>query len=112
MPTYQEESKETSRLVYNRTQMVVEWDPAKAKLNVLKHRISFADAATVLEDDRALTERDLSTDKEQRWVTIGLDALGRVLVVVYTWRGENLRLISARHATKRERETYEATDEA
>jgi len=92
--------------------MVVEWDPAKAKVNLIKHRISFADAVTVLEDDRALTERDLSTGEEERWVTMGLDALGRVLVVVYTWRGENLRLISARRATKREREAYEATDEA
>ncbi len=91
--------------------MIVEWDPEKARLNKLKHRVSFADAATVPEDDRALTERDLSTDVEERWVTMGLDALGRLLVVVYTWRGENLRLISARNATKREREIYEETDE-
>ncbi|MBI3281267.1 MAG: BrnT family toxin [Acidobacteria bacterium] len=92
--------------------MIVEWDPEKARLNDRKHGVSFADAVIVLEDDRALTERDLSTGVEERWVTMGLDALGRVLVVVYTWRGENLRLISARNATKREREKYEEPDEA
>ena len=58
-----------------------------------------------------MTERDLSTDEEERWVTVGLDGLGRLLVVVYTWRDENLRLISARIATKRERERYEEPDE-
>ena len=48
---------------------------------------------------------------EERWITLGLDAFGRVLVVVYTWRGERLRLISARNATPRERRRYEDSNE-
>ena len=51
--------------------------------------------------------RDPFSGEEERWVTMGLDALGRVLVVVYTWRGESARLISARKATARERRRYE-----
>ena len=67
---------------------------------------------TALEDERALTDRDVSSDDEERWVTMGIDGEGRVLVVVYTWRGENLRLISARNATRRERRVYEESNEA
>lgn len=100
-----------TKTVYSCTQMVVEWDPGKARLNARKHGVFFADAVSALEDDRALTERDSSISEEERWVTIGLDAMGRVLVVVYTSRGENLRLISARNATKRERRIYEESDE-
>jgi uncharacterized DUF497 family protein len=99
-------------MVYNRTQMLVEWDPDKARSNSRKHGISFADAVFALEDEGALTIRDSFFDEEERWVTMGLDALGRLLVVVYTWRGESLRLISARKATARERRRYEETNEA
>jgi len=60
-----------------------------------------------LEDDSALTMSDLSSIDEERWVTMGLDAFGRLLVVVYTWRSERVRLISAREATRRERRQYE-----
>jgi uncharacterized DUF497 family protein len=60
-----------------------------------------------LEDDRALTLRDPFSDDEERWITVGKDAFGRVLVVVYTWRGENVRLISARLASPREQSQYE-----
>lgn len=102
----------TRQLVYNRTQIVVEWDPEKARLNFRKHGVSFADSVIALEDDHALTDRDLSANEEERWVSIGMDGLGRLLVVVYTWRKENLRLISARLATKRERRTYEEQNEA
>jgi uncharacterized DUF497 family protein len=63
----------------------VEWDPRKAAANVKKHGVDFADAATVLYDERAITISDDDED-EERYVTIGKDALGRVLVVVYTWR--------------------------
>lgn len=87
--------------------MLTEWDPGKARLNARKHGISFADAVAVLEDEKALTMRDPFSDDEERWVTMGLDALGRVLVVVYTWRGESVRLISARKATPREHRRYE-----
>jgi uncharacterized protein len=80
-------------------------------LNSQKHGISFADAVAALEDDVALTMRDPYSSEEERWVTMGLDALGRVLVVVYTWRGEILRLISARKATASERRRYEEANE-
>ena len=87
--------------------MLTAWDPGKARLNVRKHGISFADAVASLEDEGALTMRDPFSDEEERWVTMGLDALGRVVVVVYTWRGESVRLISARKATPREHRRYE-----
>jgi len=84
----------------------VEWDPRKAAASLRKHGIDFADAATVLYDDRAITIRD-DYAGEERYVTIGLDALARTLVVVYTWRGNRVRLISARTATPQERQEYE-----
>jgi len=84
-----------------------EWDPAKARANFAKHGVRFADAVTVLEDDLALTMLDPSSDLEERWITLGRNALGRIIVVVYTWRGENVRLISARPATAREKSQYE-----
>ncbi len=89
--------------VYNRTYMLTEWDPAKGRLNARKHGVLFADAVGCLEDEGALTMRDSSADDEERWVTMGMDAMGRVLVVVYTWRAESVRLIPARKATARER---------
>lgn len=81
-----------------------EWDPRKAAANVNKHGVDFADAATALYDERAITIRD-DDEEEERYVTIGLDALERV--VVYTWRGDRPRLISARRATAQERRQYE-----
>jgi uncharacterized DUF497 family protein len=68
--------------------------------------VNFAEAATVLHDERAITMRDLGPG-EPRFVTIGIDAVARVLVVVYTWRDERVRLISARLATPNERRQYE-----
>ena len=67
---------------------------------------------TVLEDDLALTIRDPFSEEEGRWITLGRDALGRLLVVVYIWRGESVRLISARLATARETTQYEEHHEA
>ena len=86
--------------------MQTEWDPGKARLNSRKHGISFADAVPALEDEGALTMLDPYSDEEERWVTMGLYALGRVVVVVYTWRGEIVRLISARKATAAECRRY------
>ncbi|OGL06371.1 MAG: hypothetical protein A3I03_10945 [Candidatus Rokubacteria bacterium RIFCSPLOWO2_02_FULL_68_19] len=68
--------------------------------------MDFADAGTVLYDEFAITVPE-DRANEERFVTMGMDALGRVLVVVYTWRGDRARLISARQATKRERREYE-----
>ncbi len=87
--------------------MEFEWDPLKARRNAAKHGVLFADAVLVLEDDNALTLMAQEADGEQRWVTVGLDALGRLLVVVYTWRGDKARLISARPAAPGERKQYE-----
>jgi uncharacterized DUF497 family protein len=85
----------------------VEWDSRKAAANLKKHGVDFADAATVLHDDQAITIRDDEAG-EERYVTIGMDALARILVVAYTWRGDRPRLISARQATPQERQQYEA----
>jgi uncharacterized DUF497 family protein len=85
---------------------VVQWDADKAAANLEKHGIDFADAATALEDELALTIEDTDPD-EDRFVTVGMDALGRVVTVVYTWRDDEPRLITARDATKLERRMYE-----
>lgn len=86
--------------------MSFEWDGQKAAANLRKHGVDFADAATVFADDLAITVPD-GQSEEGRLVTLGTDALGRLLVVVYTWRGENVRIISGRGATRRERREYE-----
>jgi hypothetical protein len=85
---------------------VVQWDRQKADANRAKHGVDFADAATVLTDNLALTRPD-DNPEEERFVTLGMDALGRVLVVAYTWHGDEIRLISARRATPSERRQYE-----
>jgi len=84
-----------------------EWDPRKAGVNRRMHGVDFADAAAVLEDEKALTVPDAITAvDETRVLTLGRDALGRVLVVVYARRGDRIRLISARRATPSERRQY------
>jgi uncharacterized protein len=83
-----------------------QWDRDKAETNLRKHGVDFADAVFVLSDDLAITVPDERFD-EERLITIGMDALGRVIVVVYTWRGKEIRLISARPATRQERRQYE-----
>jgi uncharacterized DUF497 family protein len=85
--------------------MGYEWDPNKAKLNQRKHGIAFADAVSVFFDDAAITIEDINPE-EERFATLGMDALGRILVVVYTWRDDNIRLISARKATEKERKQH------
>jgi len=82
-----------------------EWDLKKAASNFRKHGVDFADAVTALEDELALTLDD-DHSHEPRFITIGIDALARVLVVVYTFRGETIRIISAREATLHERRQY------
>ena len=86
-----------------------EWDPRKAKSNLIKHRIDFADATTALEDEAAITI-DEEVGPELRHVTIGTDSYGRILVVVYAWREDKIRVISARRAGPRERREYERRD--
>ncbi len=85
-----------------------EWDPQKAAANLRAHRISFAEAVTVLEDAFALTREDPDAVEEQRFVTLGLSDQANLLVVVYPYRGpDNVRVISAWKARKRQRELYE-----
>lgn len=86
--------------------MEYQWDDNKAKANLRKHGVDFADAITVFADGLALTSAD-DYPYEQRFVTIGEDNLGRVLVVVYSWRGDDIRIISARKANSLERNQYE-----
>jgi uncharacterized DUF497 family protein len=82
-----------------------EWDQKKAANNFRKHGLLFADAVVALEDDRAITVRDDSY-REERWITIGMEPYGRIVLAVYTWRGENIRIISARPASKPEAREY------
>ena len=83
------------------------WDDKKRQTNLRDHRVDFADAVGVFFDDRALTTEDVDAEGEQRLVTMGRDFLDRVLIVVYTERGEDeMRLISARKASPGERKAY------
>jgi uncharacterized protein len=95
--------------VYERTYTTscvdFEWDPRKADANLRKHKVDFADAVSVFSDPLALTIPDES-DNEPRFVTLGSDLLGRIIVVSYSWRGDRIRVISARKATARERSQY------
>jgi hypothetical protein len=86
--------------------MTYQWDDDKATANLRKHGIDFADAVSVFSDDLAITIPDERFD-EELFITVEIDAFSRVLVVVYTWRGNEIRLISARQATRRERKQYE-----
>ena len=85
-----------------------EWDPIKAKRNIRVHGISFDEASTAFKDTLSLTIFDpLHSADEDRLVLIGNSHQSRLLVVVHTERSDKIRLISARKATKHERETYE-----
>ena len=88
--------------------MDFEFDPTKARTNLRKHGVSFAHAEQALRDAMAVTVEDPDAAGEQRFVTLGMDALGRVLVVIHTQRGERTRVISARKASRGETEQYHA----
>ena len=87
------------------TEPVIEYDPKKSAQNERKHGVSFDEAATALLDPHALAQED-DAEGEARWALVGLSAAGRLLTVVYTLRGDNVRLISARKATAKEERTY------
>jgi uncharacterized DUF497 family protein len=88
--------------------MGFEWDPRKAEANFRKHGIRFSESLPVFEDDSALTVTDDVSDlMEQRFVSLGMGAKGQLLVVVYSYRGKNIRIISARPAQPHERAQYE-----
>jgi uncharacterized DUF497 family protein len=87
--------------------MDIIWDPKKAETNFRKHGVRFSDAESVLFDPLALTLKYQDVNREKRFVTVGSDAIGRIIVVVYAYRGGTIRLISARKATATERKQYE-----
>ena len=86
-----------------------EWDPRKAEQNLKDHDgVSFDEATTVFPDTFSITIADPDhSDSEDRFVDIGLSHRGRLLVVSYTERGDRIRIISARRATRAERKSYE-----
>jgi hypothetical protein len=88
--------------------MKFEWDPKKASVNLRKHKVSFEEAATALNDQMAATgaDPDHSLD-EDRYITFGISEQGRLLVVSHTEKDETIRIISARLASKGERKIYE-----
>ena len=89
--------------------LIFEWDPQKAKNNIEKHTISFEEASTVFLDPLSLTIDDpLHSMDEERRVLIGMSNKNRLLVVVHAKRGDNIRIISARKANKKERNNYES----
>ena len=85
-----------------------EWDPRKAARNLLKHRVSFTEALTVFADPLArIVDDPRHSRDEPRYILLGTSVHNRLVVVMYTERGEAIRLISARKATERERKSYE-----
>ncbi len=90
----------------------IEWDPGKAKTNIKKHKISFEKAATIFRDPRAISIYDNEhSDREDRWITLGLSSNGILLVVHHTFEqldnsNANVRIISSRKATKIEMKQY------
>ena len=97
-------------IVHTLELVAYEWDENKNRTNSRKHGVRFADAVTVFDDDNAMSVTDSDDPSgEERTITIGMDASGRITVVVYTTRGDNTRIISARPAQPHEREIYEGT---
>jgi uncharacterized protein len=88
--------------------MQFEWHVQKAEANYEKHGVRFSESLPVFEDDYASTVSDIESDPgELRYVSIGMGVKGRVLVVIYTYRGANIRIISARLAEPHESTQYE-----
>ena len=88
--------------------MRFQYDLAKAAANLKKHGVSFADAEGVLEDPLAITVEDPDAEAEARFIAVGLGNAGELLIVVYTERDDEYRMISARRATRKERKYYES----
>jgi len=86
--------------------MNIEFDPHKAISNINKHGISFDEAASCLFDPSALVQEDHDAQGEQRWTLLGMSDQARLLTVIYTLRGDSIRLISARKSTTKEEAYY------
>lgn len=89
--------------------MSPQFDPAKNAANIAKHRVSLADGDGVLLDPLALTVEDSTSRGEQRWQTIGVNSFGELMIVVWTNRGSDVRLISVRKPEPKERRDYETS---
>jgi uncharacterized DUF497 family protein len=88
-----------------------EWDPDKADANHRKHGVSFDEAMTVFADPLATTIYDPDhSDDEDRYLSLGMSIVSRLLVVSFTDRGDKIRIISARVASRRERKQYEENE--
>jgi uncharacterized DUF497 family protein len=88
--------------------LTFEWDSRKARSNLAKHGVGFEEASTIFGDPLSLTIPDPEHSlAEKRYVTMGKTFNGKLLVVVHTDRGDNIRIISARRASRRERKSYE-----
>jgi len=87
--------------------MTFEYDPQKAQINWQKHSVSFAEAELVFFDPLAIHDVDPDSVSEERFIAVGIGSSGLLLVVVYTMRGDAVRLISARYATRQEAKAYE-----
>ncbi len=85
-----------------------EWDPRKAERNLRKHGVSFGEASTVFNDELAITAPDPQhSAQEERFITVGLSAMQRLLIIAHTDRKDHIRIISVRELTASERKTYE-----
>ncbi|MGE4096150.1 MAG: BrnT family toxin [Candidatus Binatia bacterium] len=87
--------------------MEIKFDPRKNAINLRRHKVPLTEGDGVLNDPLALTIEDDTAEGEQRFISIGMNTFGRLMVVVYTHRGEDLRLISVRPAEPKERRAYE-----
>jgi uncharacterized DUF497 family protein len=94
--------------MHNRSAQDVEFDPTKARADLGKHGVSFSHAEQTLRDPNGVAIEDPDSEGGQRFVTLGIDALGRILVVIHTPRGNRIRMVSARQASRGEMENYRA----
>jgi uncharacterized DUF497 family protein len=88
--------------------LIFEWDDKKAAANAIKHGVAFTEAGTIFGDDQSITIPDFKhSQKEPRFITMGMSQNARLLIVIHTERGNRLRVISARPASRKERKQYE-----
>lgn len=104
--------QERPRMNYNVTTIRFEWDERKARANIDKHGITFEEAESVFDDPEQLSILDRRIDHEERWITMGLSITAKLIVVAHTYGilesgNEQIRIISARQATKKEGRDYE-----
>jgi uncharacterized DUF497 family protein len=88
--------------------LIFEWDDNKGTANAIKHGVAFTEAGTIFGDEQSITIPDFKhSRKEPRFITMGMSQNGRLLIVIHTERGNHLRIISARPASRKERKQYE-----